>query len=186
MSAKKKPAKTRPKAAAAPRRPVKALTQAGDLGALVERVVTLIEEARGRVLRTVNSEMVLSNWHIGREIVEYVQRGAKRAEYGEQVIEALAAKLKERVGRGYSLRNLRNFRSFYLAYADRPPVILQEAAEFGRRHLPNPAAAEIRHKASAEFERPGFSGTLGWSHYLALPFGNSKVAALGAEMESAS
>jgi hypothetical protein len=68
-------------------------------------------------VRTVNSTMVLAYWYIGREIVEFVQRGAKRAEYGEQVLEALSARLQERVGRGYSVRNLRYFRSFYQAYA---------------------------------------------------------------------
>jgi hypothetical protein len=35
-------------------------------------------------VRTVNSTMVLAYWHVGREIVEFVQRGAKRAEYGER------------------------------------------------------------------------------------------------------
>jgi hypothetical protein len=60
----------------------------------------IIEEARSRVLRTVNSEMVLLNWHIGREIVEYVQRGDPRAEYGEEVIEDLSKQLQSRVGRG--------------------------------------------------------------------------------------
>jgi hypothetical protein len=36
-------------------------------------------------VRTVNSTMVLAYWHVGREIVEFVQRGAKRAEYGERL-----------------------------------------------------------------------------------------------------
>jgi hypothetical protein len=98
----------------------------GDFAALVERVVTIIEEARSRVARTVNSEMVLSYWHIGHEIVEYVQRGEERAEYGEQVIEDLSAQLLERVGRGYSTRNLWYFRDFYLTYRERPPSIRAE------------------------------------------------------------
>jgi len=78
----------------------------GDFAALVERVVALVEEARSRVLRTVNSEMVLSNWHIGRKIVEYVQRGEARTEYGKEVIEDLSRQLHTRVGKGYSARNL--------------------------------------------------------------------------------
>ncbi len=68
---------------ATPRRPSAALAGTRDLAALVERVVAIIEDARARVVRTVNSEMVLSYWHIGREIVEYVQRGKARAGYGE-------------------------------------------------------------------------------------------------------
>lgn len=54
---------------------------------LVERVVAILEEARSGVVRTVNSAMVIAYWHVGREIVEFVQRGAKRAEYGEQILE---------------------------------------------------------------------------------------------------
>ncbi|HCF60728.1 MAG TPA: hypothetical protein DFS52_22350 [Myxococcales bacterium] len=90
-----------------------ALAPSADFTALVERVVAIIEsDPRSRVVRTVNSEMVLSNWHIGREIVEYVQRGKARAEYGEEVIEDLSRQLKDRVGRGYSSTNLRYFRTF--------------------------------------------------------------------------
>lgn len=87
-----------------------------DITDLLERVVAIIEESRARVVRTVNSTMVLSYWHIGREIVEFVQRGSTRAEYGEQVIAGLSEQLRTRVGRGYSTTNLRYFRTFYLAY----------------------------------------------------------------------
>lgn len=192
--AKKKGVQPSTKKVSAVRRQSNALAPTGDFAALVERVVTIIEEARSRVVRTVNSEMVLSYWHIGREIVEYVQRGETRAEYGEQVLERLSTMLRQRVGRGYSLRNLRNFRSFYHAFATREPVIRDAApAEFGRRHLPNvpdgdegsavKTRTEIRQTPSAESARlisvpepSGFSGRLGWSHYLAL----SKVPDLAA------
>lgn len=36
----------------------------------------------GASSETVNSEMVLAYWHIGREVVEYHQGGAFRADYG--------------------------------------------------------------------------------------------------------
>jgi hypothetical protein len=94
-------------AIATPRRQSAAFAGTRDLAALVERVVAIIEDARSRVIRTVNSEMVLSYWHIGREIVEYVQRGEARAEYGKEVIEELSQHLQARIGRGYSTTNLR-------------------------------------------------------------------------------
>lgn len=188
MRSKTKGEKPRPKKASAARAESTALAPTGDFAALVERVAAIIEEARSRVVRTVNSEMLLAHWHIGREIVEYVQRGQARAEYGEQVLERLSTTLRQRVGRGYSLRNLRNFRGFYQAFANREPVI-RDTAEFGRRDLPNvPGGAEptrtpIRQMTSAEsalvvsVPKPsGFSGRLGWSHYLAL----SKVTDLAA------
>lgn len=77
-----------PKEVSAARRQSGGLTSTRDIAPLVERVVAIIEEAQSRVIRTVNSSTVLAAWHIGREIVEFVQRGAPRAESGEQVLEA--------------------------------------------------------------------------------------------------
>ncbi len=91
--------------------------------------MAIIEDAQARVVRTVNSAMVLSDWHIGRELVEFVPRGAERAEYGEQVLEALSARLQAALGRGYSVANLRDFRLFYLRYRTRRPEIQHEARD---------------------------------------------------------
>jgi len=46
---------------------------------LFNRVVEILEQARTNVVRTVNSQMVISYWFIGREIVEEEQRGEARA-----------------------------------------------------------------------------------------------------------
>ena len=170
-----------------------------EVAPLIERVVQILEEARARVVRTVNSSMVIAYWHVGREIVEFVQRGAGRAEYGERVLEGLSEGLGRHLGRGYSVRNLRNFRSFYQAYADRDPVIRDDdSGEFGRRRLPKvsrPKArtrgAKIRQTSSAEFDiarvsaPSGFSGRLGWSHYLVLSKVEDPVARSFYEVEAA-
>jgi predicted nuclease of restriction endonuclease-like (RecB) superfamily len=161
-----------------------ALVSTRDFAALVERVVTIIEEARSRVVRIVNSEMVLSYWHIGREIVEYVQRGAARAEYGEQVIEDLSARLLDRVGRGYSTRNLWYFRDFYLTYRERPPSIRAEPFRTSLvRNSKRSGEAEILHEAGAEFAK-GFSSRLSWSHYRALLKVNDPAARAFYEIEA--
>jgi hypothetical protein len=60
--------------------------------------------------------MVHAYWLIGREIVEVEQHGKKRAGYGEQVIQRLAERLAAQFGAGYSIRNLRRIRQFYLTY----------------------------------------------------------------------
>ncbi len=49
---------------------------------LFKRVAEIIESARGRVARSVNSAMVQAYWLIGREIVEIEQQGKKRATTG--------------------------------------------------------------------------------------------------------
>lgn len=141
---------------------------ARDVEPLIERVVTILEEARSQIVRTVNSAMVLAYWHIGREIIEFVQRGSARAEYGEQVLEVLSTRLQERVGRGYSVTNLKYFRTFFLRYAEREPKIRQTpSGELVRSGRP----MKIRQTPSGESASRrlvGFSAHLTWSHYQTL------------------
>ena len=90
---------------------------------LFDRIVTILEQARNGVVRAVNTSMVTAYWLIGREIVETVQEGEERAEYGKEVVENLSARLTERYGKGFSVTNIWYFRQFYLAYADRLPIL---------------------------------------------------------------
>ena len=52
--------------------------------ALFDRVVAILEQARCSVVRSVNSNMVIAYWLIGREIIQEIQKGRNRAEYGEK------------------------------------------------------------------------------------------------------
>ena len=92
-------------------------------GDLLHRVVTILDRARANVVRSVNGEMVVAYWLIGREIVEALQGGEDRAEYGERLIQDLSVRLTEIFGKGFSITNLKYCRIFYLAYADRRPEI---------------------------------------------------------------
>jgi hypothetical protein len=67
---------------------------------LYERISAILEEARSRVARSINTAMVQAYWLIGREVVEVEQEGAERAAYGEQLLEGLAQRLTKRFGRG--------------------------------------------------------------------------------------
>jgi hypothetical protein len=44
-------------------------------GDLFDRVVSILEQARANVVRTVNNSMVIAYWLIGREIVQEIQGG---------------------------------------------------------------------------------------------------------------
>jgi hypothetical protein len=113
--------------------------------ALFDRIVTILEEARGRVVRAVNTGMVTAYWLIGREIVEAVQGGEERAEYGKQVLESLSERLTERYGKGFSERNLQVFRQFYLAFRDRiaiPHPMGAESTGGQKLHLPGGESVE--------------------------------------------
>jgi predicted nuclease of restriction endonuclease-like (RecB) superfamily len=116
---------------------------------LFQRIAGLVDAARGRVVRTVNQETVTTYWLIGREIVQALQGGHTRAQYGNNLIEELSAQLTQNYGNGYSVANLKSFRQFYAAYADRPEPISYPAGSL----LPS---------------TPSFHPNLSWSHYRAL------------------
>ncbi|MFN9200695.1 MAG: DUF1016 N-terminal domain-containing protein, partial [Planctomycetaceae bacterium] len=59
--------------------------------ALFQRVAAILNEARSQVVRAVNTNMMLAYWLIGREIVQDLQGGEGRAEYGKQVVQELAS-----------------------------------------------------------------------------------------------
>jgi hypothetical protein len=90
---------------------------------LFDRVVAILEQARSNVVRAVNTNMVLAYWLIGREIVEKIQGGENRADYGKQVIDKLSKRLNKRYGKGFSITNLKYFRTFYQVYSERFPEI---------------------------------------------------------------
>jgi len=73
--------------------------------ALLHELRTLIDTARQRVARAVNSELVLLYWQVGRRLRDEVV-GEDRAAYGEQVVDAVADALTADFGRGFSKRNL--------------------------------------------------------------------------------
>lgn len=86
---------------------------------LLNNIRTLLVEGRKQVAQTVNTTMVQTYWQIGRLIVEGEQQGETRAEYGKQVLKSLSVSLTEEFGKGFSVRNLRNMRSFYQAFPNR-------------------------------------------------------------------
>ncbi len=102
-----------------------------DLPSLIALMSERIAAARRRSLSAVSREMIQLYWELGRHIVEFEQGGEDRAEYGEALIPTLAAELTRAHGRGFSERNLWNFRSFYVAF----PILQAVPAELSWTHL---------------------------------------------------
>lgn len=127
---------------------------------LFNRIASILETARGQIVRTVNTATVTSYWHVGRELVEALQQGDERAEYGKALIDRLAKRLTERYGKGFSVTNLRYFRQFYLAYSGRIHHPLGDESEWTLTlpNIPHPVAGESA----------AFHPNLSWSHYRAL------------------
>ncbi len=72
---------------------------------LYSDVCQIIDGTRSRLATTVNSEVCLLHWHIGKRIKEDVLYN-KRAEYGKEIVKNLASKLADRYGKGWSDRKL--------------------------------------------------------------------------------
>ena len=65
---------------------------------LIAELRGLIQSARHAAASTINTLQVLTNFEIGRRIVEHEQKGAKRAEYGKELLKELSARLTEESG----------------------------------------------------------------------------------------
>jgi predicted nuclease of restriction endonuclease-like (RecB) superfamily len=138
----------------------------------VENIRELIANARLRVARGVDLVQVYTNLEIGRRIVEEEQRGEDRAAYGKAILDALAGRLTEEFGRGFSFTNLAHMRSFYLLYRDRGPILQTASGEFGPPRIGQSATGQlaILQTASGQSGLPAAPRpfTLGWSHYVFL------------------
>lgn len=83
---------------------------------LFQSIKTLLHEARRQVVRAVNTTMVHTYFEIGRLIIEHEQGGNIKAEYGAETLKQLSSELIREFGKGFSLTNLKQMRTFYLAY----------------------------------------------------------------------
>ena len=162
--------------------PTLAKAKPESLSSLLTEVRQLIQSARRSVSTVVDTFQVMTNFEIGRRIVEHEQKGAKRAAYGAELLKELSARLTEEFGRGFSKANLEYMRRFYLEWESRVSQIAQTASgQFvGSGILQTMSEkltlAEIPQTASGELVptsiRQTASGkspfTLSWSHYVVL------------------
>lgn len=121
------------------------LSQASVSG-LFDRVASILDQARDSVVRSVNTNMVLAYWLIGREIVQELQGGDERAEYGKQVVESLSLRLNARYGRGFAPQALWDFRLSYQTYADRSRVLSPPGRELSDAEKLFPPGNESKFK----------------------------------------
>ncbi|MDE6382863.1 MAG: PDDEXK nuclease domain-containing protein [Paramuribaculum sp.] len=82
---------------------------------IYSQIKAVLLGARAKVLTTVNTAMVQAYWHVGKLIVE-AQGGEDRAAYGDDLIKRISSRLTSELGKGFDASNLRNMRSFYLAF----------------------------------------------------------------------
>ncbi|MFH0797602.1 MAG: PDDEXK nuclease domain-containing protein [Candidatus Omnitrophota bacterium] len=92
---------------------------------LFDKISGLIEHARRKVATTINEEMVILYWNIGKTVKEEIIK-SDRAEYGKQTIQSLSGELIQRYGKGFSEQNLWHMVKFSETY----PILSAVRREF--------------------------------------------------------
>ena len=72
---------------------------------LVGSIRPLIEQAKARVAQSVNSELVILYWQIGKRISDDLP-AESRAEYGAKVVELVSKRLAAEYGKGFRRSNV--------------------------------------------------------------------------------
>ena len=85
---------------------------------LIADVRNIVNNGLRKAYQDVNTTIVHTYWQVGRRIVEEEQNGDKRAGYGTRLITTLAEALSHDYSRGFTARDLRNYRQFYLCFND--------------------------------------------------------------------
>lgn len=127
----------------APKRRAVAKAKRDGLAPLIAEVRHLIQSARRGAAAVVDTFQVLTNFEIGRRIVEHEQKGERRAEYGAALVKELSVRLTEEFGRGFSPVNLSHMRRFYLMWQHRVHIFQQPAEKLASTTIPQTPSAKL-------------------------------------------
>ena len=84
----------------------------------IQDIKQILAQARQKAYTAVNAAMVEAYWQIGKRIVEEEQDGKERADYGKEIIQTISDEMTKEFGKGFTGRNIRNFRQFYLTFSN--------------------------------------------------------------------
>lgn len=120
---------------------------------LATDVRALIDDARNRTARAVNSAIVLLNWSIGDRIQREILRD-QRAEYGKQIVATLSQELTAQYGRGFARRNLFRMIQFATQFPDQA-IVSALSTQLGWSHFVEiiPIQEELKREFYAEMCR---------------------------------
>lgn len=102
---------------------------------LLKSIISLIDNSRKNVATTINSELTLLYWNIGKEINEEILFN-KRADYGKKVLSELSDELTNLYGKGFTKRNLHYFVQFNALYP-KYQIVHSLSAQLTWTHLKN-------------------------------------------------
>ena len=108
-------------------------TELTNIQPITTDVKQLIEQSRQNVSVTVNAEITLLYWKVGKRINEEVL-GYNRAEYGKQIVVSLARQLSDEYGKGWGEKQLRQCMQFALVFPDEK-IVYTLCRELNWSHL---------------------------------------------------
>lgn len=106
-------------------------TVSKDIGSDIRSIIL---SARDKAYRSINKELVMRNWLIGRRIAEEELAGDNSENYGRRVIKQLSASLTEEFGRGFSERSLYAFTQFYRMFPEMLQTLSAESRVLSWSH----------------------------------------------------
>lgn len=84
----------------------------------ISDIKAIVYTAKQKAYQAADTYQVVSNWLVGRRIVEQEQHGQERAQYGKHIVELASETLTAEFGKGYSIVNIKSFRKFYLTFSN--------------------------------------------------------------------
>jgi predicted nuclease of restriction endonuclease-like (RecB) superfamily len=136
---------------------------------LINEIRELIIKARSLAYHQVNTLAVMTNFEVGRIIVDHEQAGNERAPYGKETLKVLSKELIIEFGPGYSVDNLQLMRSFFLTYYQRVLPLNDQKYETLSRKLPENVKSVKSETLSRIFQNTyNLLFKLSWSHYVEL------------------
>ena len=125
---------------------------------LVDTINQMIVSSKKSIAKTINKTMVFTYWNIGKYIVEFEQKGEKRAKYGTELLKKIAIDLTSNIGKGFSWRNLYNMKRFYIEF----PILQTVSAKSNIEKLQTTSAK------SEDKILINSINKLNWSHFVRL------------------
>lgn len=145
-----------------------AVVRGGDFAGLVAAIRDVNAECARQAFRAVNVSLTLRNWLIGAHIHHYELHGTDRAEYGEQLLSALADQLARAKVSNAGRRQLYQYLRLYRLY---PEIVRTLSAQFAALR-PVGEEDDADHPAQADNDLPppldDLATRLSYSHFEAI------------------
>jgi hypothetical protein len=77
----------------------------------------MIDQTRENIAVTVNSQLTMLYWHLGKRVRKEILNN-QRAEYGQEIVVVVSRQLTDRYGKGFSDNSLRRMIHFGEAFPD--------------------------------------------------------------------